>query len=69
MAMLQMNLMSESLMRTVNVSVILPADKLTSPGAPKKDARPYKTLYLLHGILGSQLDWLSGTPCGGRTLT
>lgn len=61
MAFLQMNLMSESLMRTVNVNVILPADKLTFPGMPQKDARPYKTLYLLHGVFGSQLDWLSGT--------
>ena len=61
MALLQMNLMSESLMRTVNVNVILPADKLPLPGALRKDARPYKTLYLLHGILGSQIDWLSGT--------
>lgn len=61
MALLQMNLMSESLMRTVNVNVILPADKLPIPGTPRKDASPYKTLYLLHGILGSQIDWLSGT--------
>lgn len=61
MAFLQMNLMSESLMRTVNVSVILPADKLAVSGMPQRDARPYKTLYLLHGVLGSQLDWFSGT--------
>ena len=61
MALLQMNLMSESLMRTVNVNVILPADKLPLFGRPRKDARPYKTLYLLHGILGSQIDWISGT--------
>lgn len=61
MALLQMNLMSESLMRTVNVNVILPADKLPLPGLPRRDVGPYKTLYLLHGILGSQTDWLCGT--------
>lgn len=61
MAFLQMNLMSESLMRTVNVNVILPADKLTFPGMPQTDARPYKTLYLLHGVFGSQIDWINGT--------
>lgn len=61
MAFLQMNLMSGSLMRTVNVNVILPADKLTFPGGPQTDARPYKTLYLLHGVFGSQIDWINGT--------
>lgn len=61
MAFLQMNLMSESLMRTVNVNVILPADKFTVPGIPQTDTRPYKTLYLLHGVFGSQIDWINGT--------
>ena len=61
MAFIQMNVLSECLMRTVNVNVILPADKLTFPGMPKVDARPYKTLYLLHGIFGSQVDWINGT--------
>lgn len=61
MAFLQMNLMSQSLMRTVNVNVILPADKLPLPGMSQTDVRPYKTLYLLHGIFGSQTDWINGT--------
>ena len=61
MAFLQINLMSQSLMRTVNVNVILPADKLPPPGMPQTDARPYKTLYLLHGVFGSQTDWVNGT--------
>ena len=61
MAYIQMNIMSESLMRTVNVNVILPADKIYFPGSKPVDARPYKTMYLLHGIFGSQYDWINRT--------
>ena len=56
MAYIQACIMSESLMRTVNITVILPADKL-----PRRPQKPFKTLYLLHGIFGSQYDWISGT--------
>jgi S-formylglutathione hydrolase FrmB len=52
--------MSESLMRTVNVNVILPVDKLLFPGMKPKTGK-YKTLYLMHGVLGSQFDWISGS--------
>lgn len=61
MAFIQMSIMSESLMRTVPVNVILPADKLTFPGMPKREPKPFKTLYLMHGILGSSVDWVNGT--------
>lgn len=62
MAFIQMNLMSETLMRTVPVNVILPADKLPFPGMPKRPAdKPYKTLYLLHGVFGNCTDWICGT--------
>ncbi len=60
MALIQLNVMSESLMRTVNVNVILPVDKMLFPGMKRKTGK-YKTLYLMHGILGSQFDWISGT--------
>ncbi len=61
MALLQMNLMSRMLMRTVPVNVILPADKLTMPGEPRREDKPYKTLYLLHGVFGNYTDWVCGT--------
>ena len=61
MAFIQMNLMSESLMRTVPVNVILPVEKMVSPGMPKRGDKPYQTLYLLHGILGNYTDWVCGT--------
>ena len=61
MATLQVNFMSQSLMRTVPIQVILPVDKMTAPGIPPREEKPFKTLYLLHGIFGNYTDWLSGT--------
>lgn len=61
MAFIQMNMFSESLMRTVPVNVILPVDKVLAPGEKGRGDRPYKTLYLLHGIFGNYPDWVVGT--------
>ena len=61
MALIQVNFLSESLMRTVPINVILPVDKLTKPGMPKREEKPFKTLYLLHGIFGNYTDWVNGT--------
>ncbi|MCR5753373.1 MAG: esterase family protein [Acetatifactor sp.] len=61
MAFLQVNLLSQALMRTVSVNVILPVDKLPMPGISPREDKPYKTLYLLHGILGNQMDWVTTT--------
>ena len=60
MALIQMNYVSNALFRTVPVQVILPVDKLTPDGKlpPRKK---FKTLYLLHGLLGNYTDWVSGT--------
>lgn len=61
MALIQVNFMSKTLMRTVPINVILPADKMTFPGMPQAEPKPYKTLYLLHGVFGNYTDWVSGT--------
>ncbi|MBO6015504.1 MAG: acetylesterase [Lachnospiraceae bacterium] len=62
MALIQVNFMSKSLMRTVPVQVILPVDKLfTDETAAGGEEKPFKTLYLLHGIFGNYTDWVSGT--------
>ena len=61
MALIQVNLMSQTLMRTVPVNVILPVDKILWPGMPVREEKPFKTLYLLHGIFGNYTDWVSGT--------
>lgn len=61
MAFIQMNLLSKTLMRTVPVNVILPADKMVFPGMPVREDKPYKTLYLLHGVFGNYTDWVCGS--------
>ena len=61
MALIQMNLLSKALMRTVPVNVILPVDKMVLPGMPERESTPYKTLYLLHGVFGNYTDWLCGS--------
>lgn len=61
MAFIQMNLLAKSLMRTVPVNVILPADKMVLPGMSEREEKPYKTLYLLHGIFGNYTDWVCGS--------
>lgn len=61
MALLQVNFIAESLMRSVTMQVILPVDRIPMPGAGKPETKPFKTLYLLHGIFGNYTDWVSGT--------
>ena len=62
MAVFHVNFMSEALGRTVPLCVILPTDKVCFGDTPSREAgKPFKTLYLLHGIIGSQTDWLYGT--------
>ena len=58
MALIQCDLFSHSLMRTVTVQVLLPTDKMAPGAAPKG---PFKTLYLLHGSFGNRTDWVCGT--------
>ena len=62
MAVFQVNFMAETLGRTVPLFVILPTDKSYLPGMPRREeGKPYKTLYLLHGIIGNYTDWIFGT--------
>lgn len=59
MAVFEVNFHSESLGRTVPMYVILPTDKHYFPGMKKREeGKPYKTLYLLHGVIGNYTDWL-----------
>lgn len=61
MAFIQINLMSESLMRTINVNAIIPVDKISFNKQEVRKQKKFKTLYLLHGVFGSQVDWINGT--------
>ena len=60
MAHIQVTYMSQALWRTVPVQVILPADKATRTGE-LLPPRKFKTLYLLHGLHGSSMDWITRT--------
>ena len=62
MALIQMNCFSCALARTVPVHVILPSDKVDShTHRYVRRARPFKTLYLLHGMFGNYSDWVVNT--------
>ncbi len=61
MAIIQCNFFSKSLARTVPIQVVLPTDKFVFPGQPEPEEKPFKTLYLLHGIFGNYTDWVAGT--------
>lgn len=61
MAQIQVNYFSGALMRQVTFQAIVPVDKMTFPGSPVREKKPYKTLYLLHGIFGNYTDWMTGT--------
>ena len=62
MALIRMDLFSKCLMRTVPVTAVVPVDNTRYEGDPVRPAdRPYKTLYLLNGLYGSHIDWVSAT--------
>lgn len=63
MALIQVNYQSKALFRTVPMNVILPADRFDADTDSylNKPDRKYKTLYLLHGLLGNYTDWVSKT--------
>jgi len=55
MALLQVNFHSTTLNRKVPMQVILPVD------APNGNDKPFKTLYLLHGLFDNYQSWTSNT--------
>lgn len=61
MALIEVDFISNSLMRTVPFQAIIPADKLALPGQKISVKPPFKTLYLLHGSYGNHMDFISGT--------
>lgn len=61
MAQVQVNFISNMLLRTVTVNIIVPLDKIPLLEQEKREDKPFKTLYLLHGIYGNYTDYISGT--------
>lgn len=60
MALIQTDFFSHSLMRTVTFNAVIPSDKFLFDGT-RLTHKPYKTLYLLHGVFGNYTDWITGT--------
>jgi len=56
MALVHANFFAPSLMRTVDIDVLIPADPMFSFGPPD-EAPELKVMYLLHGFMGSHVDW------------
>ena len=61
MALVQVNFISKMLSRTVTFNAIIPLDKISFGEEEVAEAKPLKTLYLLHGAFGNYTDYLSGT--------
>lgn len=65
MALAQVDFFSKALMRTVTANIVVPADKFSfgPTGVPSLSVsdKPFKTLYLLHGIFGNYTDWVTKT--------
>ena len=61
MAQVQVNYFSGALMRQVTFQAIVPVDKMMIMNIPDKEQKPFQTLYLLHGIFGNHMDWMTGT--------
>lgn len=61
MAVLDVNFYSNTLNRQVSYRAIIPMDEPLSYGVESKPFRKFKTLYLLHGMMGNYSDWVRNT--------
>jgi len=61
MALLQANFFSNSLSRQVTFNAVVPVGDFLLFGAPKREKKPLKTLYLLHGIFEDNTAWLANS--------
>ena len=60
MAIIRTTFFSEALLRYVNITAVIPVDKRSVDGETRREPdKPFKTLYLLHGIYGSEYDWIT----------
>ncbi|MBR1710896.1 MAG: acetylesterase [Clostridia bacterium] len=61
MALIQADFKSNALQRRVRINVVLPVDKDAHESWPDRQGKPFKTLYLLHGIYGNANSWLTNS--------
>ena len=61
MALSNITYFSNALRRNININVYLPIDDSDVIHASSDNPRPYRLLILLHGLHGSNVDWLTQT--------
>ena len=61
MALIDLNFFSYSFYRSVGVKVFLPVDKISLTEEVKWDKKPFKTLYLLHGVFDDYNSWINNS--------
>lgn len=61
MAVIDVNFFSNALMRQVTYKAVVPTDGPMMPGMETKERSVFKSLYLLHGIMGNYTDWVTYT--------
>lgn len=59
MAILTLNFQANTLYRHTTVTAVIPAE--TMPGMPPRASNEWRTVYLLHGMVGDNTDWLLNT--------
>lgn len=61
MALLRIDFYSRYLKRNVMLTAVIPADKMDGEKLAKRRRGPYRTVYLLHGLFGRDVDWIDRT--------
>lgn len=61
MALLRIDFYSRYLKRNVMLTAVVPADKMDGDKLAKRRRGPYRTVYLLHGLFGQDVDWIDRT--------
>ena len=61
MALLRVDFYSNYLKRNVILTAVVPVDKMDGEKRAKRRQGPYRTVYLLHGLFGQDVDWIDKT--------
>ena len=61
MALIRADFYSEYLGRNVVLTAVIPVDKMDGSHRAKRRRGPYRTVYLLHGLFGQDVDWIDKT--------
>ena len=61
MALLRVDFYSNYLKRNVILTAVVPVDKMDGEKRAKRRQGPYRTVYLLRGLFGQDVDWIDKT--------